>query len=155
VVSSNSKLTIAIHALCWLELSARRGRPTLTSAEVADSLQSHPVLVRRTLAPLRDAGLLKVVGRGPGTGWQLARSADRITLQEVHELLGEREIFALHPHPPKQDCPVGFGIPDVLSDVYGVVEDAVAASLRRVSIADVLDRVLDEHPLPRRWRGVP
>lgn len=147
-VSSNSRLTTAVHALCWLELSARRGKPTLTSTEVADSLQSHPVLIRRTLAPLRDAGVLRVVGRGPGTGWQLARPADQITLREVNQLLGDERVFALHSHPPKPDCPVGFGIPDILASVYADAEDAMGVALERHTIADVLDRLLRERPLP-------
>ena len=146
-MSSNSRLTTAIHALCWLELSARRGTPTLTSAQVADSLQSHPVLIRRTLAPLRDAGLLRVVGRGPGAGWQLARPAAEITLREVHQMLGGDTIFALHPHPPKPDCPVGHGIPDVLDRVYRDAEEAVAQVLQGLTVADVLDRILKERPL--------
>ncbi|KAA1425787.1 Rrf2 family transcriptional regulator [Nocardioides antri] len=147
-MSSNSRLTIAVHALCWLELSRRRGNPTLTSAEIADSLLSHPVLLRRTLAPLRDAGLLEVVGRGPGTGWRLARPAEEISLREVNDLLGDDQLFALHPHPPKQDCPVGFGIPPTLAEVYEDVEGAVAEALARHTVADVLDRLLREHPLP-------
>jgi DNA-binding IscR family transcriptional regulator len=138
-----------VHALCWLELSTRRGEPTLTSAEIAESLMSHPVLVRRTLAPLRDAGILQVVGRGPGTGWRLARPAEQISLQDVNEVLDEARVFALHAHPPKQDCPVGFGIPPTLEDIYEDVESTIAQTLARHTIADVLDRLLQEHPLPR------
>ncbi len=148
-MSSNSRLTTAVHSLCWLELSARRGRPTLTSAEIADSLLSHPVLVRRTLAPLRDAGIVRVAGHGPGTGWQLVRPAAQISLQEVNQVLGDAQVFAMHAHPPKQDCPVGFGIPQILVDVYAEVERSVAETLGRHTVADVLDRLLQEHPLPR------
>lgn len=147
-MSGNSRLTTAVHALCWLELSTRRGKPTLTSAELADSLLSHPVLLRRTLAPLRDAGLLRVAGRGPGTGWQLTRPASEVTLREINQLLGDERVFALHPHPPKQDCPVGFGIPDILDEVYEDVQEAVAEALGRHTIADVLDRLLEQRPLP-------
>lgn len=141
-------MTTAVHALCWLELSTRRGRPTLTSAEIADSLLSHPVLLRRTLAPLRRAGILRVVGRGPGAGWQLACPAGQITLEQVHQVLDETRLFALHPHPPKQNCPVGFGLARTLSDVYADVERSVGRALAQHTIADVLDRLLREHPLP-------
>ena len=146
-MAANSRFTIAIHALCWLELAARRGYPSLTSERVAASLASNPALVRKALGPLRDAGLV-TVGRGPGAGWSLARSARRIRLDEVYDALGEEQSFALHPHEPNQDCPVGFGIRPVLGEVYADAATAVRRSLRRRTVADVLDTLLADHPLP-------
>lgn len=143
---TSSRLTTAIHALCWLELAARRGYPSLTSERIAASLASNPALVRKALGLLRDAGLV-TAGRGPGAGWSLGRPAARIRLDQVHAALGEDTSFALHPHEPNQECPVGFGIRPVLSEVYADAEAAVRRSLRRRTVADVLDIILDEHPV--------
>ena len=147
-MTANSRFTIAVHALCWLELARREGREVMTSAEIADSLASHPVLVRRTLAPLRDHGLLEVVGRGPGTGWRLSRSAAEVNLADVHTALAEPPPFELHPHEPKQTCPVGYGIRPVLHDLYVDVDTVVKATLATRSIAGILDTTLTEHALP-------
>lgn len=146
-MSANSRLTTAVHAVCWCELARRGGRPALTSAEIADSLASHPVLIRRTLAPLRDYGLLEVTGRGPGAGWRLTRPATDVTLADLHSALAEPAPFDLHPHEPKQTCPVGYGIRPVLGEVYAEVEMAIKTTLAKRSIADVLDTTLAEHPL--------
>jgi DNA-binding IscR family transcriptional regulator len=146
VVSANSRFTTAVHALCWLELACRRGDTSLTSERVAASLASNPALVRKALGPLRDAGLV-TVGRGPGTGWSLARPAHRISLDEVYAALDEEPAFALHPHEPNQECPVGFGIRPVLAEVYADTGAAVRRTLRRRTVADVLDQLLAEHPL--------
>jgi DNA-binding IscR family transcriptional regulator len=97
---------------------------------------------------LRDHGLLLVTGRGPGAGWRLARPAAEITLAELHSALAEHAPFELHPHEPKQTCPVGYGIRPVLSDVYAEVETAIRTALGNRSIADVLNTTLAEHPLP-------
>lgn len=145
-MSANSRFTTAVHALCWLELAARRGDTSLTSERVAASLASNPALVRKALGPLRDAGLV-TVGRGPGAGWSLARAAYRIRLDEVYAALAEEPAFALHAHEPNQECPVGFGIRPVLAEVYADTEAAVRRTLRRRSVADVLDQLLAEHPL--------
>lgn len=147
-MSANSRLTTAVHAVCWLELARRRGQPALTSTEIADSLGSHPVLVRRTLAPLRDHGLLEVIGRGPGAGWRLTQPAAEVTLADLHAALTGQTPFALHPHEPKQTCPVGYGIRPVLNDVYAEVEAAIKTILADRTVAAVLDTTLAEHPVP-------
>lgn len=147
-MSNNSRLTVAVHALCWLELARRRGREPLTSSEIAASLASHPVLVRRTLAPLREAGIVAVAGRGPGAGWRLARPAEQITAGDVIVALDEPATFALHPHEPRQDCPVGFGIRPVLRTLYDQIEGAIETELSRHTVAQLLDAILEDHPLP-------
>ena len=140
-MSANSKLTTAVHALCWLELSRRRGIEVLSSERVAASLDSHPVLVRRCLGELKAAGLV-TSSRGPGAGWSLARPAETITMLDVHLALADRDLFALHAHEPNQDCPVGFGIRPVLTEVYRDVERVVDERLSTETVADVLDRTL-------------
>ena len=151
-MSANSRLTTAIHALCWLELAARRGYPSLTSERVAASLASNPALVRKALGPLREAGLV-ASGRGPGAGWSLARPAAQIRLDEVYDALGDDTAFALHPHEPNQECPVGFGIRPVLGEVYADADAAVRRSLARRTVANVLDELLTDHPLPAAVPG--
>lgn len=145
-MSANSQLTAAVHALCWLALAARRGRPSLTSAEIARSLANHPVQVRRNLAHLRTAGLVSVTGRGPGAGWTLSRPADAISLAEVHAALGENGPFALHAREPNPECPVGAGIRPVLSSIYADAVDAMVRELGTRTIADVLDEILANDP---------
>lgn len=148
-MSKNAELTTAVHALCWLELASRRGRTSLTSAEVAASLASHPVQIRRTLAPLRRAGLVHVVGRGPGAGWSLGRPAETVTLRDISVALEDGSPFGLHPHQPNQECPVGAGIRPVLEDIYADVQAAMAQQLERRTIADVLDTILSADPAGR------
>ena len=148
-MSANSRLTLAVHALCWLELARRQGRPVLTSTEVAASLAAHPVLVRRTLAPLRDHGLVTVTGRGPGAGWRLTRPADEVTLADVHRALDEPGPFALHAHEPEQRCPVGHGIGPALTAVYADVASAIESALAARTVAGLLTTILEDHPLPR------
>ena len=141
-MSQNAELTTAVHALCWLELASRRGQAVLTSAAIASSLASHPVQIRRTLAPLKRAGLVLIVGRGPGAGWSLGRQAETISLRDVSAALGDQAPFGLHPHQPNQECPVGAGIRPVLEEIYADVQAAIAQQLQRRTIADVLDTIM-------------
>ncbi|MEU8241228.1 Rrf2 family transcriptional regulator [Actinoplanes missouriensis] len=141
-MASNSRLTIAAHALAWLELARRRGRPSLTSDEVAASVNTNPVILRRSLGDLRRAGLV-TARRGTGAGFALARPAEEITLDDVWLAVEAEPLLALHHSEPNRECPVGRGIRPVLTDVYDEATDAFRAVLARQTIADILERILE------------
>ncbi|WIN00364.1 Rrf2 family transcriptional regulator [Actinoplanes oblitus] len=138
---SNSRVTIAAHALAWLELARRRGRPWLTSDEVAASVNTNPVILRRSLGDLRRAGLVRA-RRGTGAGFALARPADEITMYDVWAAVDPEPLLALHNSEPNPECPVGRGIQPVLTDVYDDASAAFGAALRRRTIAGMLERIL-------------
>jgi Rrf2 family protein len=140
-MSANSRLTIAVHALTWLALAQRRGREVLTSEQVAASINTNPVVVRRSLGDLRRAGLVQV-RHGAGAGWSLARPPEQISLLDVHQAVEPEPLFAMHRKEPNLECPVGRSIRPALGHVYAEVEDAVRRQLCRTSIADVLRDVM-------------
>ena len=57
--------------------------------------------------------------------------------------MGDDELFAMHPHQPNLECPVGYGIGPVLTQIYAVARNAVLESLAAHTISDVLDQTLD------------
>ncbi|WP_430782836.1 Rrf2 family transcriptional regulator [Actinoplanes sp. G11-F43] len=140
-MAANSRVTIAAHALAWLELARRRGRPTLTSGEVAASVGTHPVIVRRSLGDLRRAGLV-VARRGTGAGFALARPAEAITLLDVFDAVEAEPLLGLHAAEPDQRCPVGAGIRPVLTGVYDEATAAFRAVLAGRTVAGVLEEIL-------------
>jgi Rrf2 family protein len=140
-VSANSRLTVAIHALSWMALVARKGEDVVTSDRIAASVNTNPVVIRRALGRLRKGGLVKSQ-RGNGAGWSLARPAASISLLEVYKSMEPGELFGLHSALPNQGCPVGRGIQPALRRVYGDVEEAVSCQLAGTSIEDVLAETL-------------
>jgi DNA-binding IscR family transcriptional regulator len=141
-VAANSRLTIGVHALAWMALAQRQGRDVLTSDQVAASVNTNPVIIRRCLGDLRRAGLVRV-RHGAGAGWSLARAAEEITLLEVHDAVGQEPPFGLHHAEPNLECPVGRGIRPALSRVYGGIDQALRRELAAVSVADVLHETLE------------
>jgi Rrf2 family protein len=141
-MAANSRLTIAVHALAWLALAQRRGDDVLTSDQVAASVNTNPVIIRRSLGQLRQAGLV-VVRHGAGAGWSLARVPDQITLLDVYDAVEREPVFAMHHTEPNLECPVGRGIRPALGPIYHGVEQAMRHELARTSIADVLHQTLD------------
>jgi Rrf2 family protein len=140
-VAANSRMTIAVHALAWMALAQRQGHAVLTSSQVAASVNTNPVIIRRCLGDLRRAALVDV-RHGAGAGWRLARAPGQITLLEVYDAVGPEPSFGLHHSEPNLECPVGKGIRPALSQVYDGIEQAMRRELAVVSVADVLRETL-------------
>src|SRR5213080_2290328 len=134
-------MTIAVHALAWLALAQRRGHEVLTSDQVAASVNTNPVIIRRSLGDLGRAGLVHV-RHGAGAGWSLARPAAEITLLDVYDAVAQESPRGLHNTEPNLECPVGKGIRPALSRIYGDIDLAVRRELALVSVADVLHETL-------------
>jgi Rrf2 family protein len=140
-MAANSRLTIAVHALAWLALAQQQGRDRLTSDQVAASVNTNPVIIRRSLGELRRAGLVRV-RRGADAGWSLARRPDDITMLTVYDAVTPEPLFAMHHTQPNLNCPVGRGIQPALRDLYHGAEHALREELAGTSIADVLRETL-------------
>jgi DNA-binding IscR family transcriptional regulator len=121
-------------------LAHRRGG-SLTSAEIADSLDSNPVLVRRVLGRLRDADLVRST-EGRGGGWSLARDPRDITLHDAYAAVEEGRIFSRHTRPPSGACEIGRNIGDLLDTEFQNAERALERQLGRTTIAGLLQRIL-------------
>ena len=142
-MAANSRMTIAVHALAWMALAQQQGHTVLTSDQVAASVNTNPVIIRRCLGDLRRAGLVHV-RHGAGAGWGLAWPPEQITLLAVHDSVGQESPFGLHHTEPNLKCPVGRGIRPALSQVYDGIEQALRRELAVVSVADVLRETLRE-----------
>jgi DNA-binding IscR family transcriptional regulator len=101
----------------------------LTSDAAAAMLGTNPVVVRRTMAGLRDAGYVRSL-KGHGGGWSLTKGLDAITMLDVHRALGENRIFALGPADPAPTCLVEQAVNGSLE---GALLEAEALLLRRLS----------------------
>jgi Rrf2 family protein len=129
---------VAIHALTML---ARWEDRSLTSAEIADSLASNPVLVRRILGSLRDAGLVWAT-EGRGGGWSLARTPREITLYDAYAAVEAGPVLSRHPHPPSDACEVGRHMQALLEAEFRDAERAMEERLGRTTIAHLHRQVL-------------
>lgn len=134
----SSRSAVAIHSLTML---AHGGGRSLTSGEIADSLESNPVVVRRILGSLRNAGLVWAT-EGRGGGWSLARTPREITLYDAYAAVEEGRILSGHAHPPSDACEVGRTIGAVLETEFRDAERALEERLARTTIAHLLQRVL-------------
>src|ERR1700753_2864809 len=81
----NSRFFTALHILTRL---AATPDERVTSEFLASSIGTNPVVIRRQLALLREAGLVQSKG-AKGGGWLLSRKPSAIRLSEIREAPGE------------------------------------------------------------------
>jgi Rrf2 family protein len=116
------------------------GEEPLKSEQVAESVNTNPVVIRRILKELAEAGLV-VSQTGSLGGSRLAHDANETTLLDVYQALEYGGVFSLHRAPPSRDCPVGVNIETVLGDVLLEVDTAVEKVLQNITINDVVRRL--------------
>jgi Rrf2 family protein len=133
-MSTNSRFAVAVHVL---SLMAWSGEEALKSEQVAASVNTNPVVIRRMLKELAEAGLV-VSQTGSLGGSRLATDPAKTTLLDVYQALECRGVFSLHRQPPSRDCPVGVNIETVLGNVLLEVDSAVERVLENITINDVV-----------------
>jgi Rrf2 family protein len=127
-MKSRGRLSATLHAL--LHMSAR-GAP-MTSGELAACLQTHAVVVRRTMAGLREAGFV-VSERGHGGGWVLARDLASVTLLDVQLAVGDSAPVTEAP----SQCLVERAVQRALAASLGDAEALLMKRLAEVTLADL------------------
>lgn len=128
---------MAIHVLAVL---AHHEGDRVTSATLAGSINTHPVIVRRLLLALQKAKLVETC-KGAGAGSRLSRSTKRINLAEVYRAVEVDEPFASPSRKPNAACPVGHSIRATLDKIFASAETALERDLEKTTLADVMARV--------------
>lgn len=129
----SSRLSVALHALVHLHAQPDQA---LTSGELAVCLQTNPVVVRRVLGTLREAGLVGS-SKGHHGGWQLLRPLAELTVFDVYHALGEALLVRTQSEPGNPGCTIVRTVDGVMGDVLADAEALLANRLRRVSLADL------------------
>ena len=131
----SSRFTIAIHMLVCMDVF--KDEYKITSELMASSINVNPVIIRKILSQLKDAGLIEVK-RGTG-GATIARPLDEITFFDVYQsvdCIEENTLFHFHEN-PNLECPVGKNIHHVLDDKLLRIQEAMERELKSITLADV------------------
>ena len=150
-MSTNSRFADAVHVL---SLMAWSGEEPLKSEQVAESVNTHPVVIRRMLLELAEAGLV-VSQTGSLGGSRLANDPAKTTLLDIYRALECGGVFSLHRQPPSRDCPVGVNIETVLGEVLQEVDSAVEQVLGKITINELPPEVVRPSATPAQVYSAP
>ena len=139
-----TRFSVALHILM---LVASDTADEATSARMALSIGTNPVVVRRIAGHLARAGLISVQ-RGPG-GASLARPAEQITLRDVWRAIHpeKEKLIRVHPRTNKAD-PIGRQVPEMLRARFDAAEAVMLQDFAATTVAELVRRL--EQPEKRR-----
>ena len=129
---ADSRLSRTLHVLLHM---AQHDAP-LTSETIATMLHTNAVVVRRTMAGLREAGFVQST-KGHGGGWLLCCDLTALTLFDIHAALGEPTVFAFGNASENPQCLVEQAVNGALSSAFEAAETLLVARLREVTLADL------------------
>jgi DNA-binding IscR family transcriptional regulator len=128
----NSRLSSILHALLHM---AEQSRP-MTSEALANCLGTNPVVVRRTMGLLREAGLVSS-DRGHAGGWRICADLASVSLRQLHEALGEPAVFAIANRHENSACLVEQSVNAALDDAFAEAEALLLERFASVTLGDL------------------
>ncbi|MFC9710469.1 Rrf2 family transcriptional regulator [Paenibacillus sp. JNUCC31] len=133
----SSRFSIAVHTLSLVAVVPNE----CTGDYIAKSVNTNPVIIRRIMSKLKQAGLIEV---RPGVGGaSLLKDPADITLLDIYralEVVEDGELFNFHKH-PNPNCPVGSMIEQTLRAELIEAQTAMEQRLNRVTIQQMMDQV--------------
>jgi DNA-binding IscR family transcriptional regulator len=122
---------------------AHSERP-LTSEELAGFLGTNSVLVRRTLAGLRERGYVSS-GKGHGGGWVATADLHQVSLRDIYEAVGSPSFFAMGNRMDNPECFVEKAVNQSLASAFEEAEALLIQRLSSVTLAELSARFNAEY----------
>ncbi|WP_043839118.1 Rrf2 family transcriptional regulator [Muricoccus aerilatus] len=129
-MNRDTRLSAILHAL--LHMTEQDG--PMTSEALAACMNTNAAVVRRTMAGLREMGLVRSE-KGHGGGWRLARDLHAVTLRDIYDALGAPQIFAIGHKTENPVCLVEQAVNSALSDALQDAEALLVQRLGDVTLA--------------------
>src|SRR3954463_12489549 len=102
-MTGNSRFAVSVHVLAYL---AYRKGAAVPSAEIAGSVDTNPVVIRRLLSALVKARLV-TAQKGATGGFSLASTPGNISLLEIYRAVEPKPNYGMANFAPNHRCPVG------------------------------------------------
>ena len=138
-MNRDSRLSVALHVL----LHMRETGAPITSETLGAMMDTNPVVIRRTLGGLRDAGIV-AAGKGHGGGWSLASDLDEVSLADVYESLGVASAFGIGLREEAPRCPLEREVNRAVGDALAEAEAHLMARFRSIKVADLIETARKE-----------
>lgn len=133
----STKFSVAVHALILVSVEEE----PCSSAWIAGSVNTNPVVIRRIIGLLKQAGILS--GSQGKSGYIIMKKASALTLLDIYKAVAVSEsdqLFRIHEN-PNVLCPVGASIQLLLEAILKNAQDAMEKILEAVTLEQIIDQM--------------
>jgi len=134
-----TRFSVSIHILLCVEVF--RDQCKVTSDFIASSVKTNPVVIRKIMGLLKEAGIIEIAS-GTG-GILLTRPPAKITLLDIFravEPLKDGELFRIH-EDTAPGCPVGGNIEALLGGYFSKAQESLERQLGKSTLEDLLSQL--------------
>lgn len=128
----DSRLSGVLHVLIHMAQTEQ----SVTSETMARAMSTNPVVARRVMGRLRDAGFVRSE-KGRGGGWRMARDLTDMTLRDVYAALGSPELFAMGNRNDAPVCLVEQAVNSALGEAFQAAEALLMERFGDVTVATI------------------
>ncbi len=130
----DSRLSDVLHVL--LHMAHHQG--PATSEVLAKAMRTNPVVLRRIMAGLREAGLVHST-KGHGGGWTLTCDLSKVTILDIYLALGKPTLFAIGNRTDNPDCLVEKAVNSNLNNACQQAEQILMSRFAEVTLSMLSD----------------
>ena len=134
----DQRFSVSIHIMTVL---AYHHDELLTSEQLATSIRTNAVVVRRLIAKLVEAGLVKSF-KGKSGGVSLAKPAQQITLEDIYAaVFSDKALIANPPREPHKACAVSCSMGKVLEGVIDGLQAQTVKYMSGIKLSDLTSQI--------------
>ncbi|MDB6079679.1 MAG: Rrf2 family transcriptional regulator [Akkermansiaceae bacterium] len=131
-MKQDGRLARMIHVIVHMGLLDGRE----TSETIGRMLNTHPVVVRRTMGMLKASGIVGSES-GRGGGWKLLRTLDQITVLDVQRALSETSLLPPGISGDHPACPVERATNAALIQAFARAEEVLSDRFSELSLSAI------------------
>lgn len=136
-MTGNSRFAVSVHILAYL---AYRQGAAVPSAEIASSVDTNPVVIRRLLSALVK-GKIVHAQKGATGGFSLAQPPAKISLRDIYQAVEPNPTHGMAHFAPNEKCPVGAKIQSILEAAFVKAQASMEAELAHVTLAQIHEQL--------------
>lgn len=135
-----SEFAIAVHALVYLN----HRQETVSSETLASNVCTNPARVRKVMAKLKKAGIIKTK-EGLEGGYHFEKDSSSVNLRQVCDALEVDFVSASWKSGDKDmKCMIASGMAAIMDDIYGDLDELCRKRLESINIATIEQKIFKD-----------